>query len=130
MKKIFLFLGIFSFLFASSQKNDLFDIEKHLQKKSEEDQKEKQKEELLAYHWPYIQQRVQKHPEATLSHVLPNGSKVYLLPQDNMPCIVPESGRQVMPNIAIQKDYAIKIPNVATPHKIIPEEKKKLPTPK
>jgi hypothetical protein len=25
----------------------------------------------------------------TLSHTLPNGNKIYSLPQDNMPCVVP-----------------------------------------
>jgi|GEM_PF-1883603 len=29
-------------------------------------------------------------PQARLLHTLPNGNKVYALPQDNMPCVVPE----------------------------------------
>lgn len=34
---------------------------------------------------------------ARLSHVLPNGNKVYILPQDNMPCIVPDTRGYNMP---------------------------------
>ena len=34
---------------------------------------------------------------AKLSHVLPNGNKVYILPQDNMPCVVPDIRAYNMP---------------------------------
>ena len=29
-------------------------------------------------------------PQATLLHTLPNGNKIYALPQDRMPCLVPD----------------------------------------
>jgi len=35
--------------------------------------------------------------EAHLSHILPNGNKVYILPQDNMNCIVPDIRGYNMP---------------------------------
>ena len=34
---------------------------------------------------------------AKLSHVLPNGNMVYILPQDNMPCVVPDTRAYNMP---------------------------------
>jgi hypothetical protein len=36
-----------------------------------------------------ITPRIQLIDLAKLSHTLPNGNKVYSLPQDNMPCVVP-----------------------------------------
>ncbi|MFN4316040.1 MAG: hypothetical protein ACK4E0_17250 [Chitinophagaceae bacterium] len=33
-------------------------------------------------------------PQASLTHSLPNGSKVYALPQDGMPCVVPPKQSQ------------------------------------
>lgn len=32
---------------------------------------------------------IPNEPQAQLMHTLPNGNKVYALPQDNMPCVVP-----------------------------------------
>lgn len=37
---------------------------------------------------------------AELSHTLPNGNKVYALPQDNMPCVVPNTSVANMPTVA------------------------------
>lgn len=34
--------------------------------------------------------------QAKLLHTLPNGSKVYALPQDNMPCVVPDMSQYTM----------------------------------
>lgn len=126
MKNIFLAVSIFSFLFVSAQQNDVLDIQKQIQKRSEEDWKEKKKEELLSFrNWRYTPPKYRESlPQAKLSHTLPNGSKVYLLPQDNMPCLVPNMDHYGMPNVSIQKDFAIKIPNAVTPYNIIPDEKK------
>lgn len=45
------------------------------------------------------------------SHGLPNGDKVFLLPQDNMPCVVPGNQHQSMPNITGPKDKIVNPPN-------------------
>jgi len=38
--------------------------------------------------------------QATYSHTLPNGNAVYILPQDNMPCVIPDpNGLAKMPNV-------------------------------
>jgi len=37
-------------------------------------------------------------PGARLTQVLPNGSKVYALPQDNMPCVAPTLQGYTIPN--------------------------------
>src|SRR5688572_29035821 len=37
-------------------------------------------------------------PQGELLSTLPNGNKVYALPQDNMPCVVPNMEGSVMPN--------------------------------
>lgn len=42
-------------------------------------------------------------PDARLEAVLSNGSKVYALPQDNMPCVVPDMKQFSVPNSATNK---------------------------
>lgn len=52
---------------------------------------------------------------------LPNNSKVYLLPQDNMPCLVPDISRFNMPNIL--KGVKISgMPPGSLPQNIFPEK--------
>jgi hypothetical protein len=57
----------------------------------------------------------------TLSHTLPNGNKVYLLPQDNMPCVVPDmsqfDGGVVKPVIP---NYTIPNPAFPPTAKVVP----------
>jgi hypothetical protein len=70
-----------------------------------------------------------RHPSITLtrsrfSHVLPNGDKVYLLP-DDMPCIVPDMSRYNY-NMPVYKGKIIgAIPNASPPLQIIPKEETK-----
>lgn len=121
MKKIFFFVSILGFSFVSAQQKGIFDIQKHLQQKFKQEQDQKQKEHALSFlkrnqlflQWP-------SPPQARLSHILANGNKVYLLPQDNMPCIVPDMGQFNMPNLAKGKRIPGKMPNAAIPYKIIP----------
>ena len=61
-----------------------------------------------------------KH-QATLLLTLENGSKVYSLPQDNMPCLVPEMSQFNMPNLAKGKKVNGMPPGIIPPYKIIPE---------
>ncbi len=67
------------------------------------------------------EQTILSLPQARLTHRLPNGNKVYALPQDQMPCIVPDMNQYNMLNmsrITIQP-YRYKgpgaIPNPAVP---------------
>jgi hypothetical protein len=60
---------------------------------------------------------------AQFSHTLPNGDKVYLLPQDHMPCIVPDAS-QYNYNMPVYKEEIMgTIPNASPPIQIIPREK-------
>jgi len=62
---------------------------------------------------------------AKFSHVLRNGDKVYILPQDNMPCIVPNRSMYNY-NMPVYKGKTEgRIPNASPPVQIIPDTKKK-----
>ena len=52
--------------------------------------------------------------DARLLNTLPNGNKVYALPQDNMPCVVPDVSQYNMPVVTPEKE-AYTIPNPAYP---------------
>ena len=56
--------------------------------------------------------------KAKLSHTLANGSKIYLLPQDNMPCIVPDTQQFSMP--VAKSELNGSMPNAVIPQQIIP----------
>ena len=61
-------------------------------------------------------------PDAKLELTLSNGSKVFALPQDNMPCVVPDMKQFSIPNSASNKVRVYSyngpgaIPNPAQPH--------------
>jgi hypothetical protein len=67
----------------------------------------------------YHGQGVTTSPVAQLSHSLPNGNKVYILPQDNMPCVVPDIRFYKMPvgSSGLGLDKGI---NGAPPQSLIP----------
>jgi hypothetical protein len=54
-------------------------------------------------------------PLGTLSHVLPNGNKVYMLPQDHMPCIVPDMSQYNSMALVNPDIQQYNIPNPAYP---------------
>jgi len=57
------------------------------------------------------------------SHTLANGDNVYLLPQDHMPCVVPDMS-QYNYNMPVDRGKIIgTIPNPSPPFRIIPKEK-------
>lgn len=93
MKKIFFIISLGSFFFASAQQNDFFDIQKHLLKKQKEERLQKLIERFIPNNpktaIPFFN-LPQNPPQAKLIMQLPNGNKVYSLPGDNMPCIVPD----------------------------------------
>jgi hypothetical protein len=139
MKKIFFFVSIIAFSFASAQQNDFFDIQKHLQKKLAEEKLQKMKDRFI----PANPQNPTIHlilypPQAKLSQTLSNGNKVYLLPMDNMPCIVPDKDRYADNMFQTPKKFELfdklqrnnrqqpgAIPNPVYPLKIIPDDSNK-----
>jgi len=102
MKKIFLFFGIAAFSSASAQQNDLFDIQKHLQKKQTEDKKKAKSNSLvLPFNKPIIYTNPSLGNRQQSSYTLPNGDKVVTTSPYNMPCIQPDMRQyQTMPNVA------------------------------
>ena len=99
MKRFLLLTGLFAGCAVSAQQNDSLDIEKHLERKSKE-------RSILQLQKTFPFQRESKKPPvlfpeirdtAFLSHVLANGTRVYLLPNDNMPCLAPNMNQFNMP---------------------------------
>jgi len=73
-------------------------------------------------HWLALNQ-VPAFPQAKLLHVLPNGNKVYKLPNDNMPCIVPDESMYHYNMPAVKGKITGMIPNAVPPVPIIPRKK-------
>jgi hypothetical protein len=108
MKRIFFVIAIGAFSFASAQNNniDTFWL-KTLPRKP------KINSELPETYRYNITPQVLD--QAKLLHTLPNGNKVYALPMDNMPCVVPDMSQYtkiptVTPNVP-----SYSIPNPALP---------------
>ena len=60
--------------------------------------------------------------KSKLSYTLPNGDKVSYLPQDHMPCVVPDMS-QYNYNMPVYKGKIMgTIPNASPPQQIIPKE--------
>lgn len=108
-------------------KKELFDIEKHLQKKTTEKTGLKFGQETPGKFsvpesspgsFPIINSY-----KGTFSYKLPNNDRVYILPTDNMPCIVPDmKDYDVMPNAGNNSNILLQnrigeIPNPAKPFK-------------
>ena len=127
MKKILLIAGIISFSFAYSQSNDLFDIQKFLEKKSEKEKKADFEKIFpkLYFTPPGVPGNVESYrfpntfqspsPLGKLSHVLSNGNKIYILPQDHMPCVVPDMTQYNSMALAKPDIQQYNIPNPAYP---------------
>ena len=94
MRKIFLIAGLIAFGFASAQENNLPTIEKYLKEQKREKSSLSPKSFI-----PYPPQvsPVVSSPLGSFSHELSNGNKVYSLPYDKMPCVVPEMSQFNMP---------------------------------
>lgn len=122
MKKILFVFGILSFGIVNGQQPLPADIEKLLKEKGKHHffLKDGSQYKILLPDSAAIN----KPKPSALSHILPNGDKVYLLSQDNMPCIVPGTTQPLIPNLSLQvlpyyqnKDW--RMPNVVVPHSII-----------
>jgi len=99
MKRLFLLFGVCVAGSAAAQQKDLFDAEKHLQKK-----KMPCREIQMRPLWttPELKQNRLvglSLPKMNLSHLLADGSRVFILPVDNMPCVSPDMNSfHTMPN--------------------------------
>jgi hypothetical protein len=102
MKKIFLIAGIVSFTVAAAQDNGSPKI-KVVPPKPKNNISSKPP----TY---YVKPQTQLLGNAELLNTLPNGNKVYALPQDNMPCVVPDVSQYNMPVVKPQVE-AYTIPN-------------------
>lgn len=127
MKKLPVFLALSCISIAgAAQQKDFFDIQKYLQKKSKESKPASKPLVLLK---PSFQHFVTL---GEFSHSLPNGDKVYILPQDNMPCITSKINRfdisngfdekEISSPINYNKNLPGIIPNAVIPKKIILSE--------
>ena len=84
MKKVFLLFGIAAFTAASAQQNDLFDIQKHLLKKSVDYNKLIENKKIdLAFSKPFIYYPPQINNNPADSYTLSNGDKVVISRLDN-----------------------------------------------
>ena len=129
MKKVFLLFGIAAFTTASAQQNDLFDIQKHLQKKSVDYNKLIENKKIdLAFSKPFIYNPPQVNNNPVDSYTLPNGDKVVISTLDNMPCVQPDMQQfQRMPNLGYegqfnfspQRVFPGQIPNGSKPYSMI-----------
>ena len=103
MKKVFLLFGVAAFGAASAQQKGVFDVNKHIQdflKKKHGIQKDSTPSLIDNF---YTNRNTESL--AKLSYTLPNGDKVYILPMDNMPCVVPGFPQNNMPNISNPNIY-------------------------
>jgi hypothetical protein len=73
-------------------------------------------------HWLALNP-VPAFPQAKLSHVLPNGNKIYKLPVDNMPCLVPDESMYHYNMPVVKGKISGTIPNASPPVQIIPKKK-------
>jgi hypothetical protein len=103
MKVIFLPVAIAAFSFAAAQNNQQPSVTPKLNFNPD------QAPTLYVINPP----QPQLAPNARLLNTLPNGNKVYALPQDNMPCVVPDITNYNMP--VVKPDVTYTIPNPALP---------------
>ena len=69
-----------------------------------------------------IQKLRKKQHMGTLVYTNPNGTRVYALSQDNMPCLVPDMSQFNMPVLGKGTNITGMPPGSVPPYKIIPEK--------
>ncbi|HEV7781363.1 MAG TPA: hypothetical protein VGO58_08855 [Chitinophagaceae bacterium] len=120
MKKVFLVFGIAAFSSAAAQQNDIFNIDKHLQKKA--DKKEEKVENLIGTSGGGAVWKV--NPPYT-PFILPDGDRTQRTVTPfyyNMPCVRPDLRQfRTMPNpgFGILRSFPKmgEIPNGAVPYR-------------
>ena len=112
----------------TAQQKDVFDIQRHLDKISKD--KKLPGAVFIPFNKtrPFINCGFPLYSQE-ISHILPNGDKVYTLSQDNMPCIVPDMRQFNMPNssdpdkyfesLIFRNDSPGAIPNAVRPYRLI-----------
>jgi hypothetical protein len=128
MKQIFFLAGIVAFSFAYGQQQFIIPKDQ-LGKKFNYLNLQKPKTDSF----PFLSHFLNQYPQATLMQVLPNRNKLYSLPLDHMPCIVPDMSQFNKNDLASsnfnfnfliqERNLPGKIPNAITPYRIIPENK-------
>ena len=68
-----------------------------------------------------IQKHRKRHHMGTLVYTKPNGTRVYALPQDNMPCLVPGMSQFNMPVLGKGTKITGMPPGSLPPNEIIPK---------
>ena len=119
-----LLLSLIAVLFISSvsaQENQLFSAEEYLKKKRTES--DRSIENPLLKKRPFVLPLPDS--QAPFSYSLYNGNTVYILPQDNMPCVVPDmsASNYNMPNASTGNSSGV-MPNPGLRNKpLIPGSK-------
>jgi hypothetical protein len=133
MKKIFFIIGVAAFSFAAAQDNGKPYL-KIIPPKSKPVPYlfHNGKDSFWLRNSNVLNQSPQLIPQSKLLYTLPNGNKVYSLPQDNMRCVVPDMSQyNTMALVIPGKNRYNNIPNVANPpqpkiEKASPEKLKEL----
>lgn len=117
MKKVFLIFSIVAFSSASAQRKELFDIQKHIEKKQLDGKKAAQKNKFSLPAFKKFQfTRPIKTSPSLLSYSLPNGD-VVIYGNGTMPCIKPGLSQfQNMPNLSSKGQFNFNF----SPHKAQP----------
>jgi len=93
MRYLFLLAGIATFSFVSAQNDEIYYLQKQIKKKPG----------LKIISLPNYQSSIPIQPKKDLVYTLPDGNKVSALPQDNMPCVMPDMSQFNMPCIKPEK---------------------------
>lgn len=117
MRTFFLLAALVAFCVASAQETDYTDLMKRYKKPLNGKPALPRFDALRSLPGKY--QIYPSIPKTRLLGVLENRNTIYALPQDNMPCVVPDMSQFNMYNAAAGKVYSFKgpgaIPNPAAP---------------
>ena len=129
MRKVFLFIGLAAFTAASAQQNDLFDIQKYLLKKSDDNNKLFENKNIdMPFKKPFIYNPPPINNNPVETYTLSNGDKVVISSLYNMPVVQPDMRQfQRMPNLAYEGQFNYypqlvlpgQIPNGSKPYSMI-----------
>ena len=116
MRKVFLFIGLAAFTAASAQQNDLFDIQKYLLKKSDDNNKLFENKNIdMPFKKPFIYNPPPINNNPVETYTLSNGDKVVISSLYNMPVVQPDMRQfKIMPNLAYEGQFNF------SPHQVLP----------
>ena len=93
MKYLFLLAGITTFSFVSAQNDEVYYLQKQIKKKPG----------LKITSLSNYQSSIPIQPKKDLVYTLADGNKISALPQDNMPCIMPDMSQFNTPCVKPEK---------------------------